>query len=232
MKRILLLLFFLLPAYCFAQQMSYEDFQEKAKTEINLQPEYGNVPKSKAQKDDDKEFIAATLKIDTTMEHGSEHLVKLGFNYLGRGDMETAMRRFNQAWLLNPKNENVYWGYGAVYATFQDYQLSLKMYAKALTLNPKNSNVLISKGSIYLMFYENNKNSESSEDTLNTAIKCLKKAYDLDNTNQIMLYKLSVCYWYAYDCTNALKCYDECEKLGGKPITAEYTKLLMQTCKK
>jgi tetratricopeptide (TPR) repeat protein len=130
MKHIILFFALFLPVSCFAQQMSYDDFKADAKTQINLQPEYGNVPKSQGQKDEDMAFIQTILKIDTTMERGSEHLVKLGFTYLGRGDMETAMRRFNQAWLLNPKNENVYWGFGAVYGTFNDASAALVQYEK------------------------------------------------------------------------------------------------------
>jgi len=94
----------------FAQQMSYDDWKKEAATEINLQPEYGNVKKTKEQLEDDRTFIETVLKQDTTRRKGSEHLVGLGFNYLARGDMETAMKRFNQAWLLDPKNENAYWG--------------------------------------------------------------------------------------------------------------------------
>ena len=81
----------------FAQQMNYKEWQEKASTEINLRPEYGNVKKDKAHTEEDQKFIQTVLKEDVTNRKGSEHLVQLGFTYLYRGDLETAMRRFNQA---------------------------------------------------------------------------------------------------------------------------------------
>lgn len=118
--------------FVFAQQITYQQFIEDAKTEINLQPEYGNVQKSDAMKHDDDAFISTALKADTTAQKASEHMVRLGFTYLYRGDFETAMKRFNQAWLLNPKNENVYWGYGSVYGSFSDYVAAIKLFDKGL----------------------------------------------------------------------------------------------------
>eukprot|EP01037_Dinobryon_pediforme_P000913 gene913-920_t len=108
-------------------QLTYADWRALAKTEINLQPEYGNAIKTK------------------------EHLVKLGFTYLSNGDVKTAMERFNQAWLLDPKNENAYWGYGAIYGYFNDYDTAIAEYDKGLLINPNSPVILTDKATVYFV---------------------------------------------------------------------------------
>ena len=132
MKYLLTLIGALAANFVFAQQVTYQQFMEDAKTEINLQPEYGNIQKSDAMKREDDVFISTALQSDTTVQKASDHLVRLGFTYLYRGDFETAMKRFNQAWLLDPKNENAYWGFGAIYFSFGDYKEALNQFEKGL----------------------------------------------------------------------------------------------------
>ena len=114
---------FLLALVCqlsFAQQITYRQWQEEAKTEIRLLPEYGHVTKSQEQKKADQELIQAEILQEGTPRKASDHLITLGFNNLYSGDLRTAMYRFNQAWLVDPTNANVYWGFGAIYFTFNE----------------------------------------------------------------------------------------------------------------
>jgi len=139
MKYIVLLSVLLSAVSCVAQQTNYNEWKENAKNEIRLLPEYGNLPKSKEQIAADEELIRAELKTEGTHRKASDHLVRLGFNNLQKGDVRTAMYRFNQAWLLDPKNENDYWGFGAVYFNFNDYKEALMQFEKGLMLNPNSS---------------------------------------------------------------------------------------------
>ncbi|ASU34512.1 tetratricopeptide repeat protein [Mucilaginibacter xinganensis] len=227
MKYFAFIILLLITAPAFSQQISYPDWKKKAETQINLQPEYGNVSKSKEQLEEDRQFIETVLKQDTIRRKGSEHLVKLGFTYLYRGDLETAMKRFNQAWLLDPKNENAYWGYAAVYFSFNDLTEASRQLDKGLLLNPKSSNILTDKATIYLAGYMN---SRSTADLVK-AIEVFHQSYKIDPFNQNTLFKLSAAYFYSKDCTNAWKYYNECVKLGGQPITNEYTEALKAQCK-
>ena len=154
MKYFLILITTLICRSAFAQQISYEQWKEEAKTEIRLLPEYGNVQKTPGQIEADQKLIQEELKLDTTPRKASEHLVRLGFDYLYRGNIRTAMYRFNQAWLLDPKNANVYWGFGSIYFTFNDMNEALRQYAKGLAINPNSSNILTDKATIYMIFFE------------------------------------------------------------------------------
>jgi tetratricopeptide (TPR) repeat protein len=228
MKHIIFIitLFFYLPS--FAQQISYADWNRKAETEINLRPEYGNVSKTKEAIALDNEFIETVLKQDTTRIKGSEHLIRIGFTYLYRSDPETAMKRFNQAWLLNPKNENAYWGYAAVYFSFNDMIEAKKQLDKGLSINPNSANILTDEATLCMSAYMGN----GSKEELNKAITLFKQSYKIDPTNQSTLFKLSTVYYYTKDCVNALKYYDECMKLGGRQISPGYGDALKKMCNK
>ena len=103
MEHTLTFIVILLSQLCFAQQVSYKDWKEQAQTEIRLMPEYGYVAKTKEQTALDNELIKEELKQEGTHRKASDHLIRVGFDYLYRGDLKTAMYRFNQAWLLDPK---------------------------------------------------------------------------------------------------------------------------------
>ena len=228
MKYYLAFAFLFLSYVTFGQSISYTDWKIAASSDIRLLPKYGNVPKTLGQKQADEKFIKSAIKENGTSRKASDNLVLVGFDYLYRKDLKTAMSRFNQAWLLDSKNENVFWGFGAIYFTFHDFQNGLKEYEEGLKLNPKSTNILTDKATVYMTAYKTNQN----ESDYNEAIKLFKQSYSIDPKNQNTLFKLSVCYFDKHDCSNALKYYDECKKLGGKPISKEYTEALIQGCKR
>lgn len=228
MKHLLFIFALLISYVSFGQQMTYSEWESEAKTNIRLLPKYGNIQKSKEQIKADNELIADYLAQAGTRYKGSELLIKLGFDYLYKGDLKTAMYRFNQAWLLDPKNENVFWGFGAIYFAFKDFKNALKQYDEGLIINSNSSNIITDKASIYLTNYQMNNSSKD----LNLAIDLFEKSLTIDSKNQNTLFKLSASYYLKKDCKNALKYYTECKKLGGKPITIEYTNALNQLCKK
>lgn len=210
----------------FGQQLTYADWKALAKTEINLQPEYGNAIKTKGQLDADSEFIKLVLSQDSTRSKGSEHLVKLGFTYLSNGDVKTAMERFNQAWLLDPKNENSYWGYGAIYGYFNDYDTAIAEYDKGLLINPNSPVILTDKATVYFVGFQ----QDHDQMKLDKALKLLNQSYLIDAKNVNTTYKLSICYFLNKDCLNAWKFYRICEKSGHAPIAENYTEALKKMC--
>ncbi|WP_214070790.1 tetratricopeptide repeat protein [Mucilaginibacter sp. dw_454] len=228
MKNVLVFFLCLMAFPSIAQQLTYTQFKQDASSAINLQPEYGGLAKTKEQTEEDNTFIKAALSQYPTRLKASAHMVELGFKYLYQGDIETAMKRFNQAWLLEPKNENVYWGYGAVYFTFGDNDEALRQLDKGLTINPESSNLLTDKATIYTSYFFGTKEMHYLDDAINLFIK----SYNIDPNNQNTLFKLSAAYFYKQDCTNAKRYYDECMKLGGQPIPKGYSDDLQKQCGK
>lgn len=236
MKQILTLIITLFTLTSFGQQMTADEWKEQSKTNIRLLPKYGHQKKTEEQKQLDEKFINETIQQDQfkgDRTAASNHMIKLGFSYLYRGDLKTAMYRFNQAYLLDTANTDIYWGYGAVYMTLGDYEKAKKQYEEGLSFHPSNTHLLTDYGTYFMAQYYglqpiDEKNAKSN---LDSAIVYMNKSYQLDNKDQNTLYKLSICYWLNDDCDNAWKYYDECKVLGGQPITEDYTNDLKKKCK-
>jgi tetratricopeptide (TPR) repeat protein len=229
---------FLLPILIYSltsvgQQMTYEQWEEEAKTNIRLLPKYGYVEKSEGQKKADQEFIEKALKLDTTFRKASDHMIRLGFNYLYR-DIKTAMYRFNQAYLLDSTNTDIYWGFGGIYMTLGNYAKAKEQYIEGLSIDPRSTHLLTDYGTYFMaQFYGLQQlNAKDAFENLDSAIIYMTKSFQIDSTDQNTTFKLSICYWNKDDCINALKYYDICKSLGGNPITEDYTKDLMSKCKR
>ena len=98
----------------------------------NLLPKYGSLPKTEWQKAADAKFIAA---IDEQY-HGdrnkaSADLAARGWQYVAERNLAEAMRRFNQAWLLNNNNGTALWGMAAIQASWGKFDSALKLFAEA-----------------------------------------------------------------------------------------------------
>jgi tetratricopeptide (TPR) repeat protein len=79
-------------------------------------PMYGQpgIERTENQKKADESFVR-----DTTLKYGnrlaaSRAVAAQGWTAVRSRNFDLAMERFNQAWLLNPKNYQAFWGFGAV----------------------------------------------------------------------------------------------------------------------
>jgi len=68
----------------------------------------------KIKKKSDEAFIRDSTLRFGSRQAGSNTLAAQGWVAARAGQDDVAMRRFNQAWLLNPKNYSVFWGFGAM----------------------------------------------------------------------------------------------------------------------
>ena len=220
MKNLLaILLFILFSSNIVAQQMTLNQWNEEEKTNIRCLPKYGYVEKTAGQLQADSEFIQITLPRFTSKRIASEHLIDLGFKYLYH-DVETAMYRFNQAYLLDSTNSNIYWGFGAVYMTLQDYPRAKEQYEEGLLHDPVNTRIMTDYGTYFM-----------TRGMPGSAIQYLSKSYMIDSTNQNTSFKLAACYYYKEDCKNAVYFYERCKSLGGQPLTKEFVDALQTKCK-
>lgn len=238
MKKILGTIFIFISTTSFGQQMQVSPLEEEAKTNKRLLPRYGLLHKSEEEIEADKNFVTETMKqpqFKGDYRAASNHLIKLGFNYLYRRDLKTAMYRFNQAYLLDSTNTDIYWGYGAFYMSLGNYEEGKKQYEQGLHINPSNTHLLTDYGTYFISQYYGLKQAGHESDAitnLESAITHLDKSLKLDNKDQNPAYKLSICYWLKGDCEKAWLYYDKCKELGGQPITEEYTADLKKKCKR
>jgi Tfp pilus assembly protein PilF len=234
MKNILTGLLVLLSLTVFAQQISWKEWELESKTDIRLLPKYGNVEKTEKQKEADKILIETMLKHDSSLRKASNRFINLGFQFLYKNDIKTAMYRFNQAYVLDPTNTDIYWGFGAIYMSLEQYEKAKEQYEEGLKITPDNTHILTDYGTYFMWQYSALKltDKEKAMIKLDSAMTYMSKSYNLDPSDQQTTFKLSILYLNKGDCNNAWKYYDECKSLGGQVITEAYTKALQKDCKR
>lgn len=82
----------------------------------------------------DDALIEGATREFGSREAASERFVDQGFRYYFQDDLSTAMRRFNQGWLLNPNNPDVYYGFTAVLNDREEFCDARKFVEKAFEL--------------------------------------------------------------------------------------------------
>ena len=81
---------------------------------IAEQPQYGGVAPTAAMKEANDKYIQTVTQSYGTKERAHEEALKLAWKIYDQGDYGTAMRRFNQAWLLDENNPEVFYGYSLI----------------------------------------------------------------------------------------------------------------------
>jgi tetratricopeptide (TPR) repeat protein len=79
----------------------------------------------------DDALIEGTTREFGSRRAASERFVDQGFRFYFQNDLSTAMRRFNQGWLLDPENPNVYYGFMAVLNDQQEFCAARDMADRA-----------------------------------------------------------------------------------------------------
>lgn len=244
MRYFLTIVIGLLTALDLWAQQSFDEWETESKTNKRLLPRYGLARKSEREIQADASFIQQIMAQPQfkTRREASSHLINLGFQYYYRPDFKTAMYRFNQAYLLDSTNTDIFWGYGAIYMAFGQFELAKTQYLTGLAMDSTNTHLLTDLATYFLEQYylmaqmpKNDLVKEPAMEAkrfLDSALHYLSRSYMLDKKDVNTTYKLSVCYWNAGDCKNAWKYYDITSALGGQPITEEFTKDLEERCKR
>ncbi len=75
-------------------------------------PMWEGVERSAADLENDKNFVReAVNKAEGSRKHAVRILVNTGWRRIGEGDPNHAIRAFNQAWLVDPDEPTVFWGF-------------------------------------------------------------------------------------------------------------------------
>lgn len=90
-----------------------------------------------------QKFIDTIMKESRTRTEGAEKVCSFGWKYFSDGDTKTAMKRFNQAWLLDPNYYGEYWGFGVLLAVQKDLDKSISMFEKAFALQKNKPGLIV-----------------------------------------------------------------------------------------
>ncbi len=112
---------------------TFPNLGHAAERPANEQPMYGNAKRAPIEKNEEFSNIA----------------VDRGWQALARNDLSTAIKRFNQGWLLNRDNGRTYWGF-AVIMQLRDQNTAgaIEMFERARKLLPNDPALLLDYGRI------------------------------------------------------------------------------------
>jgi tetratricopeptide (TPR) repeat protein len=215
MKIHLLLSFVLVSVSC----SRYSDCPEG----INLLPMFGNLVKCPEQLEADKTFIATMDKdFDGDRKKAAEDRVARAWDFYHQRDEKTAMKRFNQAWLLDSTNADVYWGFGSLIGNQKNEEEALLMFKKSLRLNPGNDIVWASAGQAHGSIYM--KGGDSTN--LDSCIYYFGRSYDINPSNGKATSGLTIAYTEAMEADSAKKYLAITDKIDPKLVSGEIRKAI------
>ena len=125
-------------------------FAQSSTLPRNEQIMYGGGEKNAAERAADNEFLAAIAKLGKTRREAAEHATKRGFQFFRRGDFATAIKRFNQAWLLDPEYGGAYWGFAVIlFERDKEIGSAGEMFSKAAGMLPTDLDLQVDYGRFY-----------------------------------------------------------------------------------
>lgn len=99
-------------------------------------PMYGQptIPRPEALKRADEDFVRQAAASLGSREAASKAWNAQAEEFMSKGDLDYAMRRYNQSWLLNPDNYHPYWGFGRVLLERDKLDEAIMYFEKAKQL--------------------------------------------------------------------------------------------------
>ncbi|HEX8428100.1 tetratricopeptide repeat protein [Hymenobacter sp.] len=164
-----------------------------------LQPLFGGISPAQAQALVGAAFLADVERSFPSKTEASRFFSTKGYEYLTEGKPDTAVYRFNLAWLLDPKNAEAYRGLGVVASRNPTPDQSISLLTQGLALAPNDALMLADLGSSYLIRYEQTKKKKD----LTTGNDYLQRAVATDPKNAAAWQQLARVYYLQEDYTKA-----------------------------
>jgi tetratricopeptide (TPR) repeat protein len=152
----------------------------------------------------------------------SKDAAKRGWKAYYQGDLETAIKRFNQAWMFDRENAEVYWGFGLVMGQRssqeepeKNLEESVRFLKMAVDRDKKNGRILGDLAFSYtLLGHYLETNGKNEKESFDKARVLFPTAFKLDSKYPPIVANWSVFYFYAQDYDAAKKKADEAVKMG------------------
>ena len=197
------------------------------KVPLNERPMYGNIPPTLEVQKINDEFINTIVKKAGSRERGAQKMISVAWYYYNKGDLTTAMKRFNQAWLLNPNESEVYAGFACIAAKKNNLDEAIDMNTQAIKLNP---NSRIAYGNRGLDYFHRGDKYRRTED-IERAISDFTTAIENDPKYAQNYNDRAVCYAAIdeYD-----KCWSDVQKARelGYKVSPEFIEKLQKVSDK
>ena len=163
-----------------------------------------------------------------TNKANSKSAAELGWKYYYSGDLDTAMKRFNQAWMFDRENVDALWGFGLIMGqraskedTEKNLRESIKYLGMANARPPQNARILVDLAFSHAILgdYLLSK-KKSAKDEFNKGRALLQQAEKLEPEYPLIYSNWSVLEFYSGNYSLAKKLLARSKKLGFKPNPA------------
>ena len=156
----------------------------------------------------------------------SEGAAKLGWEYFYKGDLDTAIKRFNQAWMFDRNSADAFWGFGVIMghrAYTEDVEKNIKesvrFLEKANSLSKNNARIMVdlaySETLLASLLEEENKSGFQKH--YDKARKLFKKAEKLENDYPLVYANWSILEFHEGNYVKAKTKLNTAIKLGYMP---------------
>ncbi len=192
--------------------------------DINLLPKYGLQPKTEVQKEVDAKFLASIDDIyKGNRKKAAKEFSARGWQSLRQGNLPDAMRRFNQAWLLDNANSTALWGMAAIQASEEKFDESLKLFAEAEAHVSNDHNFTTDYAKTLAMAGTQTKN----EKLMNDAFARFARVYKKAPQHKLNIQNWAIALYYAGNYAEAWKKVKLAEATpGDSEIDPEFVKTL------
>jgi lipopolysaccharide biosynthesis regulator YciM len=190
---------------------------------LHILPLFGEYTKTPQQKQQDERFFVSCDKAFGSRQEAAKFFAERGWEYLAEGEQDTAIYRFNLAYLLNPQNTDAYWGLGVV--TFQQgkFDESARLLNRGLLLDPKNPILMVDVATVQINCFKEKRHCEDLEG----AIGLLQKAVSLDSTNANTFLKLAVAEYHNQNFDGAWSALHRCRLLDLSMVDSDFLQELL-----
>lgn len=159
----------------------------------------------------------------------SDKAAKLAWQYYYRDDLDTAIKRFNQAWMFDRDSIDALWGFGLIMGRraseeLPEYHLkeSIRFLDMAYKKSPENARIIVDLAMSHTYFaqYLNSKGNASAQDEFSKANNLYDAAAKRDNKYPLLYANWSVLEFYMGNYIKAKERLAQAEKLGFQPDPA------------
>lgn len=171
------LAFYLVFLLCFSEAALA---QAPAPAADNTLPLYGGLPFNDRQLEANREFIEEATRGAGTREKAAEAACQKGRGYLLKADLTTAIKRYNQAWLLNTEASCAYQGLGVAAVRQGKFSQGVTLLERARALASANCEILVDLALAHLWRGHYTTSPAERGDEFATSFKLLAEAEQLD----------------------------------------------------
>ncbi|MFN8390704.1 MAG: hypothetical protein U0136_10475 [Bdellovibrionota bacterium] len=202
----------------------------------NEQPFFGGQVKTAKEKALDDAFVRSSIKAAGNRDLALTELIERGFEAIAQRDPKTAMKRFNQASLINADDYRVYWGFAAATGLEGNFSKSIELFRSAELLKSDDPHLLCDSGYSLMasaMYQIGNNRAKPNDpkmlEMLRDAEAKFQHAATLDKQSALPHSLQAILAFYRDDGVRAWQEVHKAKQLGGEGLDPKFVDDLKKT---